>query len=228
MSTPQRAGAQEADSPMPNAPSGGCMRPFAAVLIALIVLMGVGGGVLIGRWSAPKPPPAKTLVVKSTPDVVTAVRDLARLEGAQYHVERVIDLTDKQSHFFGLIHSKDAILLVAAGDVTAGVDLSGLKPEDVTIDEQKKTARFLLPAPRILSSRLDNKHTYVKSRTTDLLAKRDESLETRARKEAEKAIVQAARNSGILERARRSVTRTVTSLARSLGYSDVQVKYEDQ
>lgn len=203
------------------------MRPLVAVLVTLLVLIGVGAGVLLGRWSAPKPPPPR-LVVKPTPSVITAVRDLARLEGAQYHVERVIDLSDKQSRFFGLVHPKDAILLVAAGDVTAGVDLSGLKPKDVTIDEQHKTARFVLPAPRILSSRLDNKHTYVKSRTTDLLAKREKSLETRAREEAERAIVKAARDSGILERARNSVTRTVTSLARSLGYSNVQVTYQDQ
>ncbi len=41
--------------------------------------------------------------VRPTPSVITAVRDLARLETAEVHVEKVVDLTDRQSRFFGLI-----------------------------------------------------------------------------------------------------------------------------
>ena len=70
-----------------------------------------------------------TTVVRSAPSVVVAVRDLARLESAEYHVERVIELRDQQSRFFGLITVEDAILLVAVGDVTAGVDLGLLRDE---------------------------------------------------------------------------------------------------
>jgi len=43
-----------------------------------------------------------------------AVRDLARLESVAYHVERVIDVRDKQSLLFGLLKTEDAILLVAS------------------------------------------------------------------------------------------------------------------
>ena len=86
--------------------------------------------------------------IRSTPSVVVAVRDLARLESVAYHVERVIDVRDKQSLLFGLIKTEDAILLVAVGEVTAGVDLGDLRDGDVIADPAHGTARITLPPAR--------------------------------------------------------------------------------
>lgn len=162
-------------------------------------------------------------VVRPTPDVIVAVRDLARLESAQYEVQRVIDLRDRQQRLFGLIEAQDAILLVASGEVTAGVDLTGLQDGDVVVDPEAGTARITLPAPEILSTRLDNDRTYVHTRETDALAKRSETLETRARQEAERTIRDSAIEGGILDRAARNAEQTVRVLVRSLGYDHVQV-----
>lgn len=217
----------QADSPTPGAPAAGCLKPLGAVLVGVLVLVAVGIGGVVGRCTSPPPPKpaASVTIVRGTPSVVTAIRELSSIEGAEFHIEKVIDLTEKQSHFFGLVQSKDAILLVAAGDVTAGVDLSGLRDGDVRVDRDKGTAEIMLPPAKILSHRLDNDHTYVHSRSTDLLAERKTNLETRARQEAEKSIVEAAEKSSILPRAETSVTRTVESLVRSLGYKDVTVKF---
>ena len=72
--------------------------------------------------------------IRPQPSVVIAVRELSRLETTTFHIERVIDLTEEQSRFWGWVKSKDAILLVAAADITAGVDLSKLRDEDVRAD----------------------------------------------------------------------------------------------
>jgi hypothetical protein len=165
--------------------------------------------------------------LRSTPSVVVAVRDLARLESVEFHVERVIDLRDRQSLLFGLIRTQDAILFVAVGEVTAGVDLGELKDEDVTADRAKGSATVRLPPARVLSARLDNARSWVFSRTTDVLAQRRENLETRARQEAERTLEDAALDGGILERARTNAERTVESLVRSLGYSTVTVTTRD-
>lgn len=216
----------QADSFTPEGQAAGCLRPLGAVLVGVLVLLAVGLGTLLGRCSKSTPKPAASVtVVRGTPSVVTAIRGLSNLEGAQFHIEKVIDLKEKQSRFFGLIHANDAILLVAAGDVTAGVDLSSVRDGDVRIDQKTSTAEITLPPAKILSHRLDNKHTYVQSRETDLLAKRKLDLETRARQEAEKSIVEAAKKSNILPVAQASVQRTVESLVRSLGYKHVTVKF---
>ncbi len=190
-------------------------------------IIAIAVGAVIGRLTAappPKPPDSIT-VVRPTPSVVTALRDLARLESAECHVERVIDLKDKQTRWFGLVHAEDAILLVASGDAVAGVDLSKLKDGDVTVDPEKKRATIRLPKPEILSSRVDNDKTYVHARSTDVLAKRKETLETEARKEAEKSIVEAAKQSGLLDRAQKNAQKTVESLVRSLGYEQITIEF---
>lgn len=161
--------------------------------------------------------------LRSTPAVVIAVRDLARLEAVEYHVERVIDLRDTQSLLFGLIRTQDAILFVAVGEVTAGVDLAELAEGDVVVDRARGIASITLPAARVLSTRLDNDASWVYSRSTGVLAQRKEDLETRARQAAERTLEQDAVASGILDRARSNAEQTVAALVRSLGYASVTV-----
>jgi len=185
------------------------------------VLVAVVAGIAI-FW-LPRGPSDSGTRVRSSPSVIVAVRDLARLESVEYHVERVIDVRDRQSAFFGLIKTQDAILLVAVGSVTAGVDLSLLRDGDVTVDPAHGTARITLPPAVVLSTRLDNERSWVYARTTDLLAQRHEDLESRARLEAERTLQQTAIDGGILERARTNAERTVAALVRSLGYADVTV-----
>jgi DNA-binding LytR/AlgR family response regulator len=166
-----------------------------------------------------------TTVLRGTSTVIVAVRDLAVLQTTSYHMERVIDLRDRQSHLFGLFESQDALLLVAAADVVAGVDLGLMREGDIRIDTAKRSAYLRLPRPEILSVRLDNQNTYVHTRKTDTLAVRAQTLETRARQEAERELEQAALSTGILRRAQDNAARTVKSLVQSLGFEQVTVEF---
>jgi hypothetical protein len=162
------------------------------------------------------------------PAVIAQVRELSRLEGVTYHIERVVDLKDEQRLLFGMMAAGDAILLVASGDVVAGVDLGQLQPSDVTVAADGRRVTLRLPRAEVFSARLDNARTYVHSRKTDLLAQRHESLETRARRTAEDTLRAAAEEAGILKRAEDSVARTVSSLVRALGFERVQVDFREQ
>jgi uncharacterized protein DUF4230 len=193
-------------------------------VLALVVTCGMLVDRCAGRFFAVRTESERP----STPSVVAAVRDLARLESACYHMERVIDLADRQEHLFGLVHAQDAILLVAAADVTAGIDLGELREGDVTIDPKRHRAHLSLPRPQVFSTRLDSEHTYVHTRQTDVLARRREDLETRARQEAERTLREAAVRAGILEHARDSAAHTVESLVRSLGYERVTISWARQ
>jgi hypothetical protein len=195
----------------------------------------LGGGVLVGVLVAglagsltpklPSVPPlsSSVTVVRPTANVLSKIQELRRLESVAFHMERVIDLTEKQSQLFGLVETEDAILLVAAADVRAGVDLAKLGPADVVVDIEKRTARITLPPAEILSTALDAEKTYVHTRKTGVLARRRENLETRARQEAERTLAEAAREAGILARAEENATRAVRELVRSLGYERVEV-----
>jgi len=162
---------------------------------------------------------------RPSPTLLIAIRDLARLETTELHAEKVIDLTDKQSQFFGLIDATDAILLVASGDVVVGVDLGKMGDGDLTVDPATHVATLRLPAPEVFSVRLDEKGTYVHSRATSLTARRDEQLESRARQAAIEAIERAARESDVLERSRRQAERELRALAAGLGTPEVRFEW---
>lgn len=164
--------------------------------------------------------------VRPTPDVLVAVKSLSRLETQSYHLERVVDLTDHETHVFGLLKAKDAILLVAVGDVVAGVDLEHLTEGDVSADWDARRATLRLPPPTVFSATLDEKATRVYSRTTDLLAVRHEDLEERARRDAVRTMEKTAVDRGILDRARADAERALTGLLRSLGFVDVQISWK--
>lgn len=187
-------------------------------------------GVAVGKYGARVPGTTERVVQveRETPNVVAAVRELARLEATSFHMERVVDLRDRQQVLFGAVEAEDAILLVASADVTAGVDLARLRDRDVVVDAERKSVRIVLPPPEILSARIDNDRTFVYSRETDVLARRSESLETRARQRAEASMRSAAISAGLLERAKESARRTIDSLVRALGFRTVEIHFADE
>lgn len=197
------------------------------LLIAGVASLALGLG--LAAWFVTRPrvpllPPmsASVSVVRPMPSVLLAVRDLARLESVSFHMERVIDLTEKQSRLFGLVETEDAILLVAVADISAGIDLARLQEGDIQADSKLGRVKIRLPNSEIFHVNLDKEHTYVHTRKTGLLARREEDLESRARAEAERALVDAAREAGILVRARENARRVVEGLVRSLGYTQIE------
>lgn len=206
---------------------GSRARLFLILPLALGVVL-VLAIVLAKRCSAPSTsilPPASSSVtlVRPTANVLVAVRGLARLESTAFHMERVIDLTEKQSRLFGLMEGEDAILLVAVANISAGVDLAKLTPADVESDPAKGRVHVRLPPPEVFHSALDSKRTYVHTRRTSTLARRQEQLETRARQEAERVLVEGAIEAGLLTHASENASRVVEGLLRSLGYSAIEV-----
>ena len=202
---------------------------WVLLLIAMIALA-VVGALLVVRLSTPILPPASTTrsEVRPTPNVVLAIRNLSRLEAVTFHMERVVDLADHQTHLFGLIEAKDAMLLVAVGDVVAGVDLGKLREEDVTSNFEQRSVSVRLPPPEVFSTTLDNEKTRVYMRSTDTLASRHEDLEERARREAASGMEKAAREGGILDRARGGADHTVRSLLKSAGFEKVEIEWRKE
>lgn len=200
------------------------------VVAALMTGLAVGGvaiavvGYLMRPTETVEPAPPS---VRPTVAVVTAIRELARLESATAHVERIVELTDTQERLFGLVRSEDTILLVAAADVTAGVDLAALGEDDVAIDERTGEVTITLPRAAVLTTAVDEARTYVHARTTDILAERREDLETLARREAQTSLEAAAVEGGLLTRADASAARTVEALCRSLGHERVTIRRAD-
>lgn len=174
----------------------------------------------------PKAPPSEIRVEHAGATVVRELRSLSRLETSSLHVEKVIELKDHQKRLHGLVDADDSLLFVAAGEVVIGVDLSKLADGDVKSDPTTGIAYVELPAPEVLSTRFDESRSYVHSRSTDMLARRNEGLEGAARREALAAFAAAGRDPRALEAAKAQAEHQLRSLARAWGAKDLVVTWK--
>lgn len=174
------------------------------------------GGQLATQVAIVLPPTPTPL--PNGPAVVISIRALSRLESAQFTIEKVIIKEDGQGALGALFG--DRLIFVAHGDVIAGLDLSKLRPGDVTALPDGK-AFVVLPASEILVTNIDNNKSYVVDRQTGLFTKGNIHLETAARQEAQQEVEAAALEAGILQQAERSAESTLRQLLASLGYTEV-------
>ena len=162
-----------------------------------------------------------TSIDVSSPSVVEKIHQLSRLETVVYSLDKIVE-GERQSAYLPDFLAADKLLLVAHGEVIAGVDLGQLKSGDVTVRGEAVQVR--LPAPQILTTRIDNGRTRVYSRTTGLLVATDPNLESEVRLTAEQQIAQAALDDGILDKARQNARTSVTALLYGLGFHKVDVQ----
>jgi hypothetical protein len=159
-----------------------------------------------------------TRIDLSRPTVVQQIQQLQRLETVVYSMEKIVTGT-QESKYLPRMLVGDRLLLIVHGEVTAGVDLGGLDPSQLTIDA--KTVSIKLPEPSVFSTRLDNQRTRVYSRETGLFTSPDPGLESDVRREAERQMTQAALDGGILKTAATNARATLTSLLQGLGFEAV-------
>ena len=156
----------------------------------------------------------------SSPTVVEMIRQLSRLETVEYSLDKIVE-GERQSAYLPDFLAGDKLLLVAHGEVIAGIDLGQLKTGDVLVNGD--TVHVRLPAAQILTTRTDNGRTRVYSRMTGLLVSSDPSLESDVRQTAELQIAQAALDDRILEKARQNARASVTALLYGLRFRKVDV-----
>jgi hypothetical protein len=204
------------------------------VILLLILVALVGGGVLLigalQRMTQPLAEAEQALqeqfeqITNPTPTIIPdpvtiirQVRGLSRLETASYSVEKVITAESGQGPIAFLFG--DRLILVAHGQVIAGVDLAKMGDGDIIVAEDGVVVVTLPPA-EVLVVKLDNQKSYVVDRDTGLIGV-NPALETDARQAAEGEVLQAALEDGILEMAQRNAEAAVRQLIMALGFKDV-------
>lgn len=186
---------------------------IGAVLIPVSLLAGVRSAVGSWHWNR--------RLDLSAPSVVEKIRQLSRLETVEYSMDKIVE-GNRQAPGIPDFLAGDRLLLIAHGEVIAGVDLSALKNSDLRVEGD--TVHVRLPAAQILVTRIDNGRTRVYERTTGLLVPADPNLESQARQAAEQQITQAALDDKILETASANAKVTITGLLYGLGFHKVDVQ----
>jgi hypothetical protein len=198
------------------------------VLAFVIVVLGVGLGValstqsfmerlpVIGPILFEEQPPRTT----TGPVMVEGIQDLDQLATVRWR-ESVIVTRESGGTELEQFLAGEKVLLVAAGDVEAGVNLADLGREDVKVNGETVTIR--LPEPEILSVSLDEQKTGVYDRDFGPLNLRpDDDLVEEARGAAVERIEQAARDENILENAERNAEDSIRAFVTTLGFEEVR------
>lgn len=198
------------------------------VLALVIVLVGVGLGVALSTSSfmAGLPVvgpllfeerPARTT---TGPVVVEGIKDLNQLATVRWR-ESVIVTRESGGTELERFLVGEKVLLVAAGNVEAGVDLQEMGRDDVRVNGETVTIR--LPDPEVFSAGLDEDATRVYDREFGILNLRpDDELAEEARAAAVEKIEQAARDEEILVQAERNAENGVRAFVTSLGFEEVR------
>ena len=105
--------------------------------------------------------------------------------------------------------------------IIAGVNLKHLRAEDIHTDG--RSVEITLPPTKVLMVYVDEGLTRVVSHKNGWLSGRDISLMDAARREAMEALVNAAIDKDLFEKAGSQAAAAIAGIARSLGYDSVSV-----
>ncbi|HJQ90661.1 MAG TPA: DUF4230 domain-containing protein [Acidimicrobiia bacterium] len=156
------------------------------------------------------------------PVVISSIRDMSNLttvETVQYTI------VDKGTDQGWLEWARgDSLQLFAVARIGAGIDMSGISVQNVSMDD-RGVVEITVPAAEIQYVSVDNEATQILDRETGLFTKGDPRLETDARQVAEEVLVQAAVDDGVLTDAEANARQVLTDFLLGLGYRDVVVEF---
>ncbi|WP_448545353.1 DUF4230 domain-containing protein [Roseiflexus sp.] len=214
---------------------GGCAATALYVAlgaITVVLLLMLFWQQVVATFMPNVPQQALQVIATPTPTIrdrggaIQQMKNLNRLETQRFSIERVVEASTERGDPLDVLLG-ERLLLIASGDVVAGVDLSKLTERDVIISPDGASVTLTLPASEIFSARLNNERTRVYDRQTRLLTQltggQDPNLETQARQEAERQILAAACENGIMQRAADEAKRSMEQFLRLLEFEQITV-----
>ncbi len=195
------------------------------LLAASVVVVSVVVGIGLARYGANLPVVGWLFgegqsQTTTSPVVVEDIQKLDQLDTVRMTQSVVVTKETGGTELRRFLTGEE-VLLVAVGDVEAGVDLSDLTEGDVRVED--KTITLRMPEPEISSVSLDEEQTRLYDRDQGVLRLRpDETLVEEARREAQDELVAAARQNDIRATAESNAEDTIRTFLTTLGYEEVR------
>jgi hypothetical protein len=195
------------------------------VLALVIVVLAAGIGVGLSRYGYRLPVigwffevPVQTT---TSPVVVEGIQRLGHLATVRFN-ESVVITKESGGEGIRQLLTGEKLILVAQGDVEAGIDFSALDRIDVRVSDE--SVNIDLPEPQILSASLNEKETRVYDREIGLMPRISPSddLAEEALDEAQDRLREATLEDGILDHVERNAEDSIRAFVTSLGFEEVE------
>jgi hypothetical protein len=168
---------------------------------------------------------------RSQPVLLQSMRDLSRYVAADGSFQVIVDLQENKENIPDFLLNQRT-LFVGAGTVEEYVDFGNIATDALKVDETKKTIQITLPPPQQSQAALDMQRSYVVAEERGLLNRIGDAFrdnpgqQQRVYQLAQQRITEAARASGLDQRAKDNTQKMLTSLFARLGYSSVTVTFD--
>jgi hypothetical protein len=202
---------------------------FTGVVFALIVAMCLGLRAINVLPSFDNPFSDKT-TDRSQPVLLQSMRDLSRYVAADGTFQVIVDLQENKENIPEFLLNKRT-LFVGSGTVEEYVDFGTLTEGALKVNNADKSVQIELPAPQQGQAALDMERSYVVAEERGLLNRiggafsNDPNQQQRVYQLAQQRITEAARSSGLDQRARDNTEKMLSGLLTSLGYTTVTVTF---
>ncbi|MFB8085625.1 DUF4230 domain-containing protein [Streptomyces sp. NPDC055992] len=167
---------------------------------------------------------------RTGPAVLKSIQDMSRYEAAAGNFQVVVDL-EKDTKYVPDAIRGTRTLYVGAGTVSAYVDLGRVTSGGVVVDEDRSTAELRLPHAVLGKPALDPDRSYAVSKQRGILDRLGDFFSDNPGSEqavnqlAVRHIGDAAKESGLTQRAEKNTTAMLQGLLGSLGFEKVTVSY---
>lgn len=201
---------------------------IAVIVIAIALVVGIVGAAI------PDLNPFKTETKdRSQPVVLKSLTELKEYRAASANLQVVVDVEEDAGLLPGFIKGKRT-LLVAAGNVDAGVNFGGLRGANLKVSEDRRTVTVTLPGATLAAARLDLEKTRVFDSDRGLLDRVGEAFggggaddERQLLRLAQRKLAEAARaDPQILRTAETNTRSMLEGLLRGLGFTNVTVRFD--
>jgi hypothetical protein len=197
------------------------------VLALVIVVLGVALGIGLARYGSALPVVGSLLGEKpprttTGPVVVEGIQELDQLATVRW-TESVPVTSESGGDILDRLFSGEKVLVIATGNVEAGVNLGDIHKNDVSVSGD--TVTIDLPEPEIFSASLDEEKTRVYDRDfSPLNVRPDDDLVEKARLRAVEKIKDAARENKILDTAEQNAQDSIRAFVSTLGFDRVRFR----
>ncbi|MBB5804620.1 hypothetical protein F4560_004388 [Saccharothrix ecbatanensis] len=203
------------------------MRWRSAVAVAAVVAVAVvvAAVLVVPRFSGP----GTDTVDRSGPALLKSLRDLSQYHASAGDFQVVLDI-ERDVRYVPAVLAGQRTLFVASGTVNAFVDFSGLSEDALKVSPtgEPRSVELALPKAVLDKPNLDQERCYVFAQERGLADRLASLVETPDQQPfyvaAERKIADAARGSGLADRADENTRKMLTGMFGALGY---EVAFKD-
>jgi len=198
----------------------------AAVLVIMLYPLASNLGGFLGALGNPF---ATEKHERVQPPVLKSLQDLNDYHAASANLQAVVEVSHDTTYVPSLLAGEDTKFL-AVGSVDAVVDFRHLGDTAIQVTPDGKSVTVTLPAPTYAPPQLDLQNSQVLSHDRGLMTRLGDAFTNPGDDKSvyqlgDKALADAAQQSGVIERAKGNTTAMLTAMLKQLGYENVTINF---